>query len=329
MATIRRSGKGWQALIRKKQYQGPKAKTFSSKSQALLWANAVEGSLQKPAQLDQPPPQTLKEAIDAYIDGPLKDHRSGHNEQYPLRAMANSWIGGVLLSELSIRHFALWRDERLLAVKANTVMRELRVLRVLLDWAKDELGCDLKHNPARELKVRGASDARFPYITPAQKKQLLLELDKAKNPNHKRLTELALATGIRRSELLSIKWNNLDLNRKLLHLNRKECATKGLQTSQRIIPLSHRSIALLKQYPQNNQKVIELSIGAARHGFDRAREAAGLTQLRFHDLRHIAISNLWAEGLNALQISEISGQKDLRMLMRYSHYQLGYGAIKS
>ena len=35
-------------------------------------------------------------------------------------------------------------------------MRELRVLRVLLDWAKDELGCDLKHNPARELKVRGA-----------------------------------------------------------------------------------------------------------------------------------------------------------------------------
>ncbi len=45
MATIRKSGSGWQALIRKKQYQGPKAKTFSSKSQALLWANAVEGSL--------------------------------------------------------------------------------------------------------------------------------------------------------------------------------------------------------------------------------------------------------------------------------------------
>ena len=45
MATIRRSGKGWQALIRKKQYQGPKAKTFSSRSQALLWANAMASSL--------------------------------------------------------------------------------------------------------------------------------------------------------------------------------------------------------------------------------------------------------------------------------------------
>ena len=116
MATIRRSGKGWQALIRKKQYQGPKAKTFNSKSQALLWANAVEGSLQRPAQLDQPPPQTLKEAIDSYIDGPLKDHRIGHNEQYPLKAMASNWIGGVPLSELSIRYFALWRDKQLFLI---------------------------------------------------------------------------------------------------------------------------------------------------------------------------------------------------------------------
>lgn len=165
MATIRRSGKGWQALIRKKQYQGQKTKTFSSKSQALLWAKAVEGSLKRPVQLNQPPPQILKEAIDLFIEGPLQDHRSGHNEQYPLKAMANSWIGGVSLSELSIRHFALWRDERLLNVKSNTIMRELRILRVLLDWAKDEQGCLLQSNPARELKVRGTNDARMPHLT--------------------------------------------------------------------------------------------------------------------------------------------------------------------
>ena len=91
MATIRRSGSGWQALIRKKEYVGPKAKTFRSKAQAQLWANAVEGSLKRPAELDQPPPtQNLKEAIDLFIDGPLRLHLNGHNEQYPLRAMVNS-----------------------------------------------------------------------------------------------------------------------------------------------------------------------------------------------------------------------------------------------
>ena len=45
MATIRKGGKGWQALIRKKNYLGPKSKTFQAKSQAQLWANAVEGPL--------------------------------------------------------------------------------------------------------------------------------------------------------------------------------------------------------------------------------------------------------------------------------------------
>ncbi len=324
MATIRRSGSGWQALIRKKKYQGQTSKTFSSKAAAELWANAVEKSLKITTKLEQLAPRTFKEAIDLYIQGPLQDHLSGSNEQYPLKVLANSWMGGILIEDLSIRHFALWRDERLLKVKPNTVMRDLRILRVLLDWARDELGCQLKSNPARELKVRGASDARAPYITPAQKQKLLIALAQSKNPNHKRLTQLALSTGMRRSELLRLRWNDLDLDNKLVHLSRKDCAATGIQTSQRIVPLSAQSIELLKRYPKTTNKVIDLSIGAARHGFKRARTIAGLPNLRFHDLRHIAISTMWAEGMNALEISAASGHKDLRMLMRYSHYQLGH-----
>ena len=324
MATIRRSGSGWQALIRKKKYQGQTSKTFSSKAAAKLWANAVESSFKTPFKLDLKPPQIFREAIDLYIQGPLQDHRSGANEQYPLKVLANSWLGGVLLEELSIRHFALWRDERLSKVKPNTIMRELRVLRVLLDWAKDELDCQLSSNPARALKVRGTSDARSPFITPSQQKSLLIALDQSRNPNHKRLTQLALATGMRRSELLSLKWDDLDLDNKLVHLSRKDCAATGIQTSQRIVPLSPQSIELLRRYPKTSNKVIELSVGAARHGFSRARTIAGLPNLRFHDLRHIAISTMWSEGMNALEISAASGHKDLRMLMRYSHYQPGH-----
>ena len=60
MATIRRSGSSWQALIRKKEYLGPRSKTFTSQAAAKLWANAVEGSLKRQAELDQPPPQITK-----------------------------------------------------------------------------------------------------------------------------------------------------------------------------------------------------------------------------------------------------------------------------
>ena len=60
MATIRKGGKGWQALIRKKNYLGPKSKTFQTKSQAQLWANAVEGSFNRPKGLTEEPPQISK-----------------------------------------------------------------------------------------------------------------------------------------------------------------------------------------------------------------------------------------------------------------------------
>ena len=117
----------------------------------------------------------------------------------------------------------------------------------------------------------------------------------------------------------------LDLKNKLVHLSRKDCAATGLATSKRLVPLSSKSIELLNNYPKTTNTVIDLSIGAARHGFNRARTIACLPNLRFHDLRHIAISSMWAEGMNALEVSAASGHKDLRMLMRYSHYPLGHG----
>jgi len=66
---------------------------------------------------------------------------------------AESWLGDITLSDLQIRHFAVWRDERLPKVKPNTVMRELRILRILIDWARDERGAEIKGNPARHLRL--------------------------------------------------------------------------------------------------------------------------------------------------------------------------------
>ena len=160
MATIRRSGSGWQVLIRRKNYVGPRSRTFLSKDLAESWADAVE---ERTKRVLNDTPVTLEEAISDYIKGPLLLHRSAENEKYPLRVTAESWLGDIPLKDLQIKHFAVWRDERLLKVKPNTVMRELRILRVLIDWAKDERGAEIKDNPARHLRVRGTGDARAPY----------------------------------------------------------------------------------------------------------------------------------------------------------------------
>ncbi len=73
MATIRRSGNGWQVLIRRKNYVGPRSKTFLSRDLAQSWADAVEERTKK---VLNDIPVTLGEAINEYINGPLLMHRS-------------------------------------------------------------------------------------------------------------------------------------------------------------------------------------------------------------------------------------------------------------
>ena len=320
MATIRKSGNGWQALIRRKAHQGPKSKTFTSRKQAEIWANAQEAALEPRAGVLPSAPLTLAEAIERFIAGPLQGHRSAANEVYPLRATAVSWLGAVLLSELSTRHLSIWRDQRLSSVKANSVMRELRILRVLLDWAKDEQGADLQGNPARELKVKAGNDARVAFLSREQEKKLLQALEQRKNPDNAFLVRLALSTAMRRSELLELRWEDIDLENGVAHLRRKGSAASGNPQSYRLVPLSAATLKLLKTRAQGHGQIIKTTICGARAAFERSKREAGLDELRFHDLRHIAISRLWMQGFSALEISAASGHSDLKMLMRYSHY---------
>ena len=129
MATIRRSGSGWQVLIRRKNYVGPRSRTFLSRDLALSWADAVEDRTKK---VFRDIPVTLGEAINDYINGPLLLHRSAENEKYPLRVTAESWLGDIPLSDLQIKHFAVWRDERLLKVKPNSFSKSTKHLLIIL-----------------------------------------------------------------------------------------------------------------------------------------------------------------------------------------------------
>jgi integrase len=125
--------------------------------------------------------------------------------------------------------------------------------------------------------------------------------------------QFAIHTAMRRSEILSLGWEDIDFMERFAKLR----DTKN--GSSRIIPLSFPAIEILKSLPHSGQRVFVTTDYAIRHSWDRLVKRAKLEDLKFHDLRHEAISRFFEMGLNIAEVSLVSGHSDLRMLLRYTH----------
>jgi integrase len=118
---------------------------------------------------------------------------------------------------------------------------------------------------------------------------------------------------MRRSELLSMRWEDVDVLRRTVLLR----TTKNGRP--RTVPLSMRALEIIQDMPRVGDRVFVVSANAVRLAWERLRRRAGISGLRFHDLRHEAISRFFEKGLNMPEVATISGHRDPRMLMRYTH----------
>ena len=133
----------------------------------------------------------------------------------------------------------------------------------------------------------------------------------------KPLIILAIETAMRQGEMLDLQWQHVDLVRCVAHLP----LTKN--GDSRDIPLSTRAVAVLKELMASKgrdaEKVFPMTPNSVRLCFEHLRVRAGLNDFHFHDLRHEGISRLFELGLNIAEVSAISGHRELKMLMRYTH----------
>ncbi|RME58623.1 site-specific integrase, partial [Candidatus Parcubacteria bacterium] len=134
-------------------------------------------------------------------------------------------------------------------------------------------------------------------------------------------------------EILGIRLGQLD--GRLLRLP----ATQTKNRRRRIIPLTRKAHEILVEAMSNPLRPDDTDLVFWGDGRDRngnrkpwdlerawrwARSRAGISDLRFHDLRHEAISRFGEMGIPPLLIAAISGHRDLRMLQRYSHPDVSY-----
>jgi integrase len=88
---------------------------------------------------------------------------------------------------------------------------------------------------------------------------------------------------------------------------------------ERTIPLTTGAIGILKDTPREREEVFPISANALQLAWGRLRRRVNINNLRFHDLRHEAISRFFEMGLSVPEVALISGHRDVRMLLRYTH----------
>lgn len=322
MATFRKRGDHqWQAQIRKRGYPR-QTKTFETRAAAEAWARAIEVEMDRGFFVSRAEAEstTLRELLERYLTDVTPLKKGAGPETNRIRALLHHPLAQRIVGTVRGVDMALFRDERLRKVSPSTVKKDLSILSHLFEVARKEWGVyvqnpvrDIKlppHAKARDRRLRGGVDGQE-----SEESRLLKACGKARNPFLLPVVLLALETAMRQGELISLRWENIDLNR------RTACLPDTKNGESRTVPLSTTAATVLCDLPRSISGPVfpGLTTEAIKRAYIRATRTAGLYNLRFHDLRHEATTRLFEKGLNIMEVASVTGHKDLRMLRRYTH----------
>ncbi len=311
-----KSGKAsWQVKIRRKGFPAY-TRTFANKAQALDWARRIETEMDRAEHptTHAAKQTTLAEILIRYGDEVVPTHRGGKHELQRIKQLLGNPVSQNTMADLTPAKIAYWRDERLRAVSASSVLREMTILRSAIRRARAEWGIELRDHPMSHVAKPKDNPPRERRISHAEEASLYEGCKKARNPYLRPAIEFALQTAMRQGEIVALEWRNVDLERRTARLP----MTKNGRS--RVVPLSSRAIEIIQSLPQDTERVFQgFSTYSVKHAFVRLVARQRLHDLHFHDLRHEAISRLVERGLNIMEVAAVSGHQTMQMLKRYTH----------
>ncbi len=155
-------------------------------------------------------------------------------------------------------------------------------------------------------------------MTAEEAARLIEAAETSRNPQLASIVNLLLLTGMRVSELLSARWANVDLDRRTLFVPTSKTGRS------RYVPLAQAAIDVISALPRGtflfpNPRDRTKHLTTIKHGWQTARDAAGLPGLRIHDLRHSAASFMVNSGVDLFAVGKVLGHANVASSARYSH----------
>ena len=323
------SGK-WKALIRKQGWPAT-AKTFRTKRDAEDWARRAEDAMVRGVYIERVDSERMlfSAALDRYLAEVTPTKKASTQRAERLRAEAlRDVFGKYSLAAITTDLVAGFRDRRLAeGRKPNTVRLDLALLGHVYTTAIREWRLGLVLNPVANIRKPKAGEGRNRRLQASEEKRLRIAIARHSNPMLRWIFEIALETGMRASEITSTTIDQVDLRRRIVHLQ----DTKN--GSSRTVPLTIRAKDTFAAAIANPVREPECDLiffgepgrdGRRRpYNFNKTwgqiKATLRIDDFHFQDLRHEAVSRLVEGGLSDQQVAAISGHKSMQMLKRYTH----------
>jgi integrase len=329
--------------------------TFPNRKEAEAWAASVESAIREGRHF--PHAIAKRTSFDALADDYTKTVLAEFDEtQRASRTRQLAWwskhFAGLSVAEITADAISKGRDAyaaqtftrgkpkkdkktgEMTAPKdyrrsGSTVNRSMATLSHLFSFAVKERRL-IDRNPVGDIRRKKEPRGRTRFLSDEERAALLNACEQSDwGPLHA-LVLLAITTGARRGELLSLRWADVDTKTGRAILR----DTKNGE--QRTLPLAGKALEALRELKLQNSARSEYVFpnpsghpGAFEY-FDsywyEAREAAGISDFHFHDLRHTTASMLAAQGASLLEIADVLGHKTLAMVKRYSHLVVDHKA---
>ncbi|SEB44627.1 Phage integrase family protein [Pseudomonas saponiphila] len=218
-------------------------------------------------------------------------------------------------------------SKRGVPVSNNTVRLEIALLSHLYTVAIQEWGLGLTFNPVLNIRKPSPGEGRDRRLSADEERRLLNAASNYSNPMLRWIVRIALETGMRSSEITGLRCHQVDLKKRVVRLS----DTKN--DSARTVPLTKLATDTFKAALDNPVRPADCSLvffgepgkdGKRRpYAFTKKwgllKAKLGMSDLRFHDLRHEAVSRLVESGMSDQKVSAISGHRSMQMLRRYTH----------
>jgi integrase len=305
-------------------------KTFDKKRDAEAYEGKVkaakrEGRYHDVFDVKKETRITFNELTDKYVEN-FKTQRSYPTKVFTIRDLREEF-GDRLLSQITYLDLETYRNRRkAIPLKSGKVRADASVnyqmavfahmLAKAVEWGL------LENNPFKKGKrlMFKVDNQRKRFLNEAEIESLLREC-----PRHlKPIVETALLTGMRRGEVLGLKWEQVKDD--FIYL------TETKSGKSRQIPINDRLAEVLKEVRRDNQLKSEYVFCDAqgrrfqdvKSSLNGACRRAGIRDFTFHDLRHTFASHLVMNGVGLKAVQELLGHADLGMTMRYAHLSQGH-----